>query len=353
MLRLVLGTILVLVASSAALADEAVTIRFGFANVGVDNRQFSSGNAIAVAHAEHYVENELKDLPNVKLDWFFFKGAGPAVNEAFANGQLDFASQGDLPQVIGRAAGLKTKILAAAGAHAPIYLATPPDSDIRSIKDLKGRKVAIFRGTNNHLAAVKVLAANGITERDLQGINMDEASANAALASHNIDAAFGNYGVLLMADQGLAKIVYTTKGDNPAFERHSTLIAAENFIAQRPDITARVVKAIVKAAYWSSQEENRDALFDIWAKSGRPASIYRVDFANQPLKYRNTPLLDDFLIGQYRYQAQQAKEYGLLRRDVSVDGWFEPRFLNAALKELNLEHYWTPYGVDGKPLGGT
>src|ERR1700693_6160211 len=99
MLRLVLGTILMLGASGAALADEAITIRFGFANVGVDNRQFSGGNAIATAHAEHYVENELKDLPNVKIEWLFFKGAGPAVNEAFANSQLDFASQGDLPQV--------------------------------------------------------------------------------------------------------------------------------------------------------------------------------------------------------------------------------------------------------------
>jgi len=207
-------------------AEEPITIRFGCANVGVDNRQFSGGNAIATAHAEHYIENELKGLPNVKVEFFFFKGAGPAVNEAFANGQLDFASQGDLPQVIARASGLKTRILAAGGAHAPMYLAVPPGSDIHSIKDLKGRKVAIFRGTNNHLAAVKVLAANGLTERDFQGINMDEASANAALATRNIDAAFGNYGVLLLAEQGLAKIVYSTKGDKPEFERQVAAVAS-------------------------------------------------------------------------------------------------------------------------------
>jgi sulfonate transport system substrate-binding protein len=283
----------------------------------------------------------------------FLQGAGPAVNEAFANSQLDFASQGDLPQVIGRANGLKTRILAAAGAHAPTYLATPPDSDIRTVKDLKGRKVAIFRGTNNHLAVVKVLAANGMTERDLQGINMDEASANAALASRNIDAAFGNYGLLLLAQQGLAKIVYTTKGDSPTFERHSTLIAADNFVTRYPDLTARVVTAIVKAAYWSSQEANREALFEIWARSGRPPAVYRTDFADQQLKYRNSPLLDDFLIDQYRIQAQQAKEHGLVRRDVSVDGWFDPQFLNAALKQLGLETFWTRYGADGKPKGGS
>ncbi len=350
---LFVAVVVMAVMAGPAQADAPLTIRFGFASVGVDNRQFSSGSAIATAHAEGYVENELKDMPNVRVEWSFFKGAGPAVNEAFANGQLDFASQGDLPQVIGRAAGLKTRILAAAGSHAPMYLATPPDSDIRSIKDLRGRKVAIFRGTNNHLAVVKVLAANGMTERDVQGINMDEASANAALASRNIDAAFGNYGVLLLADQGLAKIVYTTKGDNPAFERQSTLIAADSFVTNHPNVTQRVVTAIVKAAYWSSQEENREALFDIWARSGRPPSVYRADFADQPLKYRNTPLVDDFLIEQYRVQARQAKEYGLIRRDVSVDGWFDSRFLTVALQQLHLETYWTRYGADGKPQGGS
>ena len=344
-----LGT--VLATAGRAVAGDPVTIRFGFANVGVDNRQFSGGNFLAVAHAEHYIVNELKDLPDVKVAFSFFKGAGPAVNEAFANGQLDLASQGDLPQVIARANGLKTRQLTAGGAHAPMYLAVPPDSDIRAIKDLRGRKVAIFRGTNNHLAAVKVLAANGLTERDFQGINMDEASANAALATRNIDAAFGNYGLLLLTEQGLAKIAYTTKGDDPAFERQSTLIAADSFVTKYPDLTQRVVTAVVKAAHWSSQEENREALFDIWARSGRPAAVYRDDFAGQPLKYRNSPLIDDYLVAAYRVQAQQAREHGLIRRDVSVDGWFEPQFLTAALKQLGLEQFWTRYGADGKPQG--
>lgn len=338
-----------LASTAVARAQEPVTIRFGFANVGVDNRQFSGGNFIATAHAEHYIENELKDLPAVKIEYAFFKGAGPAVNEAFANGQLDFASQGDLPQIVARANGLKTTQLAAGGAHAPMYLAVQPDSDIRSIKDLKGRKVALFRGTNNHLAAVKVLAANGMTERDFQGINMDEASANAALATRNIDAAFGNYGVLLLAEKGLAKIVYSTKGQDPAFERQSTLIAADGFVVNHPDLTQRVVTAIVKAAYWSSQEENRQALCDIWARSGREASVYRADFDGQTLKYRNSPLIDDYLINAYRVQARQAREYGLIRRDVSVDGWFDTQFLNVALKQLDLEHFWSRYGADGKP----
>jgi sulfonate transport system substrate-binding protein len=131
------------------------------------------------------------------------------------------------------------------------------------------------------------------------------------------------------------------------------LIAAADFVSRHPDLTQRIVTAVVKAAYWSSQEENREALFQIWARSGRAASVYRADFADQPLKYRNSPLIDPYLIEQYRNQARQAKEYGLVRRDVSVDGWFDPEFLNVALKQLGLETYWTAYGADGKPEDGS
>ena len=58
----------------------------------------------------------------VKVEWLFFKGAGPAVNEALSNRQIDFAYQGDLPQVVGRANGLKTKLLLVSGARNNLYL---------------------------------------------------------------------------------------------------------------------------------------------------------------------------------------------------------------------------------------
>ena len=333
-----------------ARAQGAQTIRIGFASIGVDNRQFAGGSAAAVAHAEGYVERELHDLPDVRVNWFFFKGAGPAVNEAFATEQLDIAVQGDLPQVIGRAAGLRTKHLMANGAHAPTYLAVPPESTIARIEDLKGRKVAIFRGTNGHLAVVKVLAAHGMTERDPQVFNMDEATANAALVARDIEAAFGNYGPLDLAARKLVKIVYSTKGDSPAFERQGTIIASEAFVTAHPDLAQRVITAFVRAADFASQERNREALFDIWARSGRSAETFRADFAGQDLAYRNSPLIDDFLVEQYRVQAQQARSFGLVRRDVDVDGWFDTRFLDAAVKQLGLEHAWTRHDKAGKPL---
>jgi sulfonate transport system substrate-binding protein len=338
---------LVLAVGVSPAVAEPLRVRIGFASVGADNRQFSGGSSAAIAHSEHYLDEELRDLPDVKVEWSFFKGAGPAVNEAFANNQLDFAIQGDLPEIIGRANGLKTKIILAAGAHSPTYLAVPKGSPVRRVEDLRGKKVSIFRGTNNHLAAVKVLAGYGLQEKDLQVINMDTASTNAALISRDIDAAFGNFPLAGLVDKGLAEIIYTTKGDNRSYERHSTLIAQEAFLREHPDVTQRIVNAIVRAAKWCSEESNREAFFEISARTGFPASGYRFDFADQDLKYRNSPLIDDSIVEHYRFQAKQAREYGLVRRDVDVNGWFDRSFLDKALASQGLTNYWQAYDASG------
>src|SRR4029450_8387854 len=124
--------------ASPVLAEEPLTINIGYAAIGLDNRPYAEGTSAATARAGEYLEKEFANDPNVKIEWFFFKGAGPAVNEAFANNQLDFAYQGDLPSLIGRATGLKTKYLLASGARKPLYLAVAKDSGIKKIEDLKG-----------------------------------------------------------------------------------------------------------------------------------------------------------------------------------------------------------------------
>jgi sulfonate transport system substrate-binding protein len=139
----------------------------------------------------------------------------------------------------------------------------PPDSDVKTVEDLKGRKVAIFRGTNRQLAVDKLLAAHGLSERDLRVIALDDKASNAALAAKDIDAAFGDTELISLEQKGLAKIVYTSQGDNPAFGRYSALLGLDSFIDAHPDATARVTKVFVKAAYWSSEDQNRVALFDL------------------------------------------------------------------------------------------
>lgn len=349
--RTALAVFTVSLLAAPARAAEPLTIHVGYAAIGVDNRPFAEGTSAATARAGEYLEKEFANDPNIKIEWFFFKGAGPAVNEGFSNDQLDFAYQGDLPALIGRANGLKTRFLLASGARKPLYLAVAKDADIKSVADLKGKKVAYQRGTNGHLSAIKILEVNGLSEKDIQVINLDSAGTAAALTSQDIDAAFGDTQLINLAAKGNAKVIYTTKGQDPRYGRNAGIIARQDFIEKHPEITQRVVDAFVKAAQWSSDEPNRAALFELWHKSGTPVPILEDYFSNDTLAYRNSPLIDGLLVSQYQEQGVKAKAFGLIRREVSTDGWFEPKYLKASLEKLGLQNFWQAYGADGKPAG--
>lgn len=324
------------------------TIRIGVATAGGGDPVTWGGSPGGVARVNNWLEEEFK-ASGVKVEWLFFKGAGPAVNEALSNKQIDFAYQGDLPQIVGRSNGLKTKLLLVSGARNNLYLVTPTQSDIRSVKDLRDRNVSIFRGTNGHLVAINVLTANGLSERDIKGVNLDVGSAQAALVSNGVDAAFGGYEWFKVRDQGLAKVVYSTQGQDPAFTRQASLLVRSEFEQANPAEVQRVVDVFVRAARWSSDEKNRDELFRVWARSGTPVASWAAEFDQQPLAIRNSPLVDDFIIARYKAVVADALKLKLIRREVTVDDWFDTRYLKASLKKQGLEDYWTAFDAKGQP----
>ena len=123
------------------------------------------------------------------------------------------------------------------------------------------------------------------------------------------------------------------------------------FEQANPAEVQRVVDVFVRAAHWASEEKNREELFQIWARSGTPVASWRAEFEGQPLAQRNSPLVDDFIRARYQAVVDDALKLKLIRRSVTVNDWFETKYLNAALKKQGLENYWTPYDAKGQPLG--
>ena len=120
------------------------------------------------------------------------------------------------------------------------------------------------------------------------------------------------------------------------------------FAQRHPQAVQRVVNAVVKTTHQYSDENRRAELFAQWGKTEYPEKVWREDFVGQPLRVRLSPLLDPFLVGIYKDSAEQALQLKLIRKKPEIDSWFDRRYLNTALKELQLEGYWPSYAADGK-----
>ena len=334
----------------AAAAQTPNVVRIGVATGGVGSPPRTGGSTTGIVNAQGLLEKEFA-ADGIKVEWIFFKGAGPAVNEALVNRQLDFAWQGDLPSIVHRAGGVKTKIIVGSGVRNGLYLGVPPDSTITRLEELKGKRVAVFKGTNLHLAAVRALAAKGIKESELKLINLDTAGAQAALTTKDIDAAFGYVELFALRDKGVAKVVWSAAQDSFRFTRQTVLLVADDYAEKNPKIVQRVVTTVVKAARAYSDEQQRGELFALWSKAEWPEKAWREDFIGQPLRVRLSPLLDPFLVARYKDASDEAFKLKLTRSKPEIDSWFDRRYVNAALKELKLEGYWPEYGADGELAG--
>ena len=338
-----------LISASAHAEDKPSVIRLGNPGVGAGNRPVVGGSSWSVAHIRGLFEEEFR-ADGIRVEWTFLRGAGPAVNELFANGLADVSSYGDLPSTIGRAGGLKTRVIAGS-TRFNFYIAVPSDSSIRSIQDLRGKRVAVFKGTANQLGANRIFERYGLTEKDVRTINMDTASSKAALITKDVDAVVGGSDLIQLRDQGAARIFFSTKGD-ARLAGNGALVVSDAFATKYPSIVKRVVKVYVQATKWLTEAPPTE-VYKLWSKSGFPYSNFKEDFVGDNLLERSNPLLDRYFTASFRSAIADEKKFGLLREPFAVETWFDPSFLQQVLKEEKLENYWSDRPASQNTPGGT
>ena len=337
--------------ATPAIAADPITIHIGTPDASIGGAPSGGINLTTVTVVRHLWEQEFaKD--GIKVEWTFFKGAGPAINEALANKQLDFVYLGDLAHIIGKASGLDTRYLVPTrGSNA--YLVTNPDAKINGIADLKGKRVAVFRGTAYQFTFDRALATAKLTERDMQVTNLDWNAAAAAIAAKQIDATWTNYTGFGLKEKGVATIPASSKtlGRNTTFQ--AGVAGRGEFIAQHPDLTERVVKVFVEAQAWLSDPAHLDEFYTTTsAVSGVPVSIGHAEYDGDDLKFRFSPRMDEFVTTGFQQDVNDAKALNLIRKPFEVKDWVDGHFVDQAIKDLNLDKTWPLYDKDGKPIAG-
>jgi sulfonate transport system substrate-binding protein len=313
-------------------AERVEEIRIAVPDVSAGS-QPSGGGVVDVLRAQEIFEQEFA-ADGIKVQWSFFKGAGPVINEALANGQVDFAYLGDLAAIIGKAGGLDTRLLSATARDIKHYLGVVPGSGIRTLADLKGKRVGIFRGTASQLSLDAALASQGLSERDLQVINLDFNAATAALAAKQIDATWGLSNLIALKARGVAELPLSTDDLGGVGSIQGVLVADGRFVDRHPEITARLVKAQQKAVTWLRDEHNKQAYIDLVSGlANYPTLILQNDLHNASFSKIFDPQLDAGFLGRLQQSVDLAAEQRLVRKGFVVADWAEPKFLDAALGE--------------------
>jgi len=180
----------------------------------------------------------------VDVKWTDFE-SGPPMNESFAAGQQDIGVIGDVPSVAAVAAGQKNVFIATADGGPSYAMLVADDSGIKSVADLKGKKIGLTIGSTAQNLAGKLLAKAGLDiKKDVEIINISTGDAQTVLLNHNVDAVViwePNVSRLDATD----KIHILTHGGDIGFPGVNVVFARQEFVKQNPDI----VKAYLQQ-YW-------------------------------------------------------------------------------------------------------
>ena len=222
-------------ATPAARAD-AATLRIGY--------QKSSVN-LMVTRQRKLIEAR---LPGIALKWVEFP-AGPQILEALSVGSLDFGFTGDTPPVFAQAAG---KDIWYVGLEPPkpanSAILVPRDSPIRTLADLKGKRVGFQKGSSAHYLVVRALDQAGLQWSDITPLYLTPSDARAAFERRALDA-WGIWDPYYAAAEidSRARVLITGQG----LSSNNSFYLASKALTQQPAVLKALFAALTEADAWT------------------------------------------------------------------------------------------------------
>ncbi|MGY4573501.1 sulfonate ABC transporter substrate-binding protein [Bradyrhizobium sp. USDA 3256] len=174
--RAVLSLSIVAATVSASYGQEKV-VRIGYQKYG----------KLVLLKSKGSLEEKLKAV-GTKVVWTEFP-SGPPLLEALNVGAIDFGNTGEAPPIFAQAAGAPIQYVAyEPPAPKGEAILVPKDSAIKSVADLKGKKVALNKGSNVHYLLVKALEKAGVKYSEIEPVFLAPADARAAFERGAVDA---------------------------------------------------------------------------------------------------------------------------------------------------------------------
>lgn len=206
-----------------------------------------SASLLALQKAQGSLERRLAAL-QADVKWVEFP-AGPQLLEGLNVGSVDVGFVGEAPPIFAQAAGANFIYIghdpAAPEAEA---IVVPKDSPIRTLADLKGRRIALNKGSNVHYLLVRALEKAGLKYGDVQPVFLPPADARAAFEKGAVDAwVIWDPFLAAVEKQTGARLLADGRG---LVNNHAFYLAERQFTQKHPQLVRALFEDSVEQGRW-------------------------------------------------------------------------------------------------------
>ena len=302
--RLIAGALAAALATAAAIGAAgaaAGTIRIGYQKYGT----------LVLLKGKGLLEEKLAPL-GVSVTWTEFP-AGPQLLEALNVGAVDFGSTGEAPPIFAQAAGAPLVYVA----HEPpaprgAALLVPKDSPLRTVADLKGKTVALNKGSNVHYLLVKALEKAGVPYAEITPKFLPPADARAAFERGAVDA-WAIWDPFQAAAE-VATGARTLANGEGIVSNHQFYLGARPFVDANPAVVDAVIAALAEIDVWTKANPAAAAK-ELAPSVGIPAPVLEIALERQ--SYGVKPL-DGDVVAEQQSIADTFHALGLLPKPIVI-----------------------------------
>ncbi len=198
-----------------------------------------------------------------RVEWVLSLGSNKA-NEFTASGTVHFGSTAGSAALLARANGVPLKTVWLYSQPEWTALVTGRDSPIRQVADLRGRKVAATRGTDPWFFLLRALDSAGLSQRDVEIVQLQHPDGEQALLQGQVDAWAGLDPYMAHAELVAGARLFFRR---PEWNTYGTLNVLEPFLNRYPDVVERVLAVYERGRAWARQ--NPDELVAILAEESK------------------------------------------------------------------------------------
>ncbi len=255
-------------AFSTQAAEKPETINIGF----------QKANIFALLKYRGTLDQEFKKQ-GIAVHWIEFP-AGPQMLEGLNIGSIDLAATGDAPPTFAQAAQADLVYLAHSPANPKTEaIVVPANSPIKSVADLKGKRVALNKGSDVNYLLVTALEQAGLSYKDITPVYLPPADARAAFQRGAVDAwVIWDPYYAEVETNAHARLIKNAEGLVP---HYTFYLASRKFAEGYPQIASRVVDELGTLSSWANQHQEEAARI-MSTSTGLPQPVWQRALARMP-----------------------------------------------------------------------